>query len=121
MRLEYDGKEDDAGDDENTRAAYAMSKYAYFPCFKCKKAYFGGAAACEAGRGSAEFDPSELVCPLCAGGGAAQVCRAVRMYVCVCVPVCVPVCAFVRICAHLCAFVRICSHLCTFVCSCAHV
>ncbi|EGD72098.1 hypothetical protein PTSG_11546 [Salpingoeca rosetta] len=75
MRLNYDGKDEEAPTEEEPRAEYAMRKYAYFPCHKCGKAYFGGAAACEAGRGSADFDPTELVCPLCVGGAATQICR----------------------------------------------
>ncbi|EDQ87112.1 uncharacterized protein MONBRDRAFT_33522 [Monosiga brevicollis MX1] len=72
MRLQYDGKAEAVGGDESTQADFAMEKYAYFPCYKCKQPYFGGDAACEAGRGAAEYDPSELICPLCVGGGAAQ-------------------------------------------------
>ena len=37
-----------------------MDQYAYYVCFKCGKAYFGG----EAGAGDA-FNPEELVCGGC--------------------------------------------------------
>ena len=53
---------------------FALDKYAYYPCFKCKKAYFGGEQYCAAAAG-ADFDPSELVCGSCVGGcDAAQMC-----------------------------------------------
>ena len=43
-----------------------MDRYAYYVCFKCGKAYFGGEARCdlEAGGGDA-FNPEELVCGGC--------------------------------------------------------
>ena len=43
-----------------------MDRYAYYVCFKCGKAYFGGEARCdlEAGAGDA-FNPEELVCGGC--------------------------------------------------------
>ncbi len=66
-RLEHDGV-DMSGKTEDERAVFAMNKYAYYLCFKCKAAYFGGEGVCEAARGSTEFDPSELVCPPCVGG-----------------------------------------------------
>ena len=53
-----------------------MDRYAYYVCFKCGKAYFGGEARCdlEAGAGDA-FNPEELVC-----GGCSDVSQ-VRDYV----------------------------------------
>ena len=43
-----------------------MDRYAYYVCFKCGKAYFGGEARCdlEAGGGDT-FNPEELVCGGC--------------------------------------------------------
>ena len=43
-----------------------MERYAYYVCFKCGKAYFGGEARCDldAGAGDA-FNPEELVCGGC--------------------------------------------------------
>ncbi|PRP86175.1 hypothetical protein PROFUN_05691 [Planoprotostelium fungivorum] len=46
---------------------YAMYKYSYFPCSRCKKPYFGGERACEAER---EYKPEELVCPGCTAPGS---------------------------------------------------
>ena len=45
---------------------FAMDRYAYYVCFKCGKAYFGGEARCdlEAGAGDS-FNPEELVCGGC--------------------------------------------------------
>ena len=74
LRLQYDGMVDAVEGGEDDKAIFAMSKYTYYPCFKCGKAYFGGDASCEAARGAAEFDPSELVCPTCVGGAAMQIC-----------------------------------------------
>jgi E3 ubiquitin-protein ligase MYCBP2 len=51
-----------------------MDKYAYYTCFKCDKAYFGGEYACAAARGGDDYDPSELVCGACVGGAPASVC-----------------------------------------------
>eukprot|EP01117_Protostelium_nocturnum_P011289 TRINITY_DN4098_c1_g1_i4.p1 TRINITY_DN4098_c1_g1~~TRINITY_DN4098_c1_g1_i4.p1 ORF type:complete len:652 (-),score=236.82 TRINITY_DN4098_c1_g1_i4:52-2007(-) len=45
---------------------YALYKYSYFPCFSCKKPYFGGERACEAER---EFNMKDLICPNCCGDG----------------------------------------------------
>lgn len=63
-----------------------MSKYAYYQCYKCNKAYFGGEAQCQADAGDVsyhaihitryitrgttfcvfqEFDPADLVCGGC--------------------------------------------------------
>jgi hypothetical protein len=56
---------------------YAMSKYAYYLCCKCKKSYYGGEARCaQAAAVSDDYDPTELVCPACSNvsGIAIQVC-----------------------------------------------
>lgn len=66
LRLEYDGAKLEGSDEEVAQAA--MEKYAYYPCSKCGKAYFGGAAACDAAVADMEFDPEELVCGACSGG-----------------------------------------------------
>ncbi len=68
MRLDYDGLKDMAGSSVEERARFAMNKYAYYICFRCKKAYFGGDAACDVARGGADFNPEELVCGSCIGG-----------------------------------------------------
>jgi E3 ubiquitin-protein ligase MYCBP2 len=66
-----------------------MDRYAYYVCFKCDKAYFGGEARCEAaaaihdsnGHGQARattsnesYDPKELVCGACSDVSMAQMC-----------------------------------------------
>jgi len=47
----------------NKPADYAMYRFSYFPCYKCKKPYFGGEKVCEAA--VAEFNPKELICGGC--------------------------------------------------------
>ncbi len=49
--------------------AWGLARYAYYPCFKCAKPFFGGMREC--GGAAPDFDPSELVCPACVpfGGG----------------------------------------------------
>mgnify|MGYP001314628556 CR=1 FL=1 len=43
-----------------------MDRYAYYVCFKCGKAYFGGEARCDLGAGAGDaFNPEELVCGGC--------------------------------------------------------
>lgn len=66
LRLEYDGIKLEGSAEEVAFAA--MEKYAYYPCSKCGKAYFGGAAACDAAVADAAFDPDDLVCGACSGG-----------------------------------------------------
>ncbi|CAB3381481.1 Hypothetical predicted protein [Cloeon dipterum] len=74
MRLEYEGL-NRAGRTHKDPAAYAMDKYAYYVCFKCKKAYYGGEARCDADAGITEdYDPSELVCGACSDVSRAQMC-----------------------------------------------
>ncbi|XP_014287849.1 E3 ubiquitin-protein ligase MYCBP2 isoform X3 [Halyomorpha halys] len=71
MRLEYEGLDKGRLDP----AAYAMDRYAYYVCFKCKKAYYGGEARCDIEAGSSgDFDPSELVCGACSDVSRAQMC-----------------------------------------------
>ena len=80
MRLEYEGLHNAEaiaapgakffGDPTN----YAMDRYAYYVCFKCGKAYYGGEARCEEqAAGNDEYDPSELVCGACSDVSRAQV------------------------------------------------
>nr|KAG5689428.1 hypothetical protein BaRGS_012250 [Batillaria attramentaria] len=70
MRLEYEGlHKAEAITTPGARfhqdpAAFAMDRYAYYVCFKCKKAYYGGEARCEEQAGGGEdYDPKELMCP----------------------------------------------------------
>jgi len=95
MRLEYEGvmhnqqnvdAEVSAGFQASDLAAFAMDRYAYYVCHKCKKAYYGGEARCEieaaaAGAGDSvqpaateDYDPSELVCGACSDVARAQMC-----------------------------------------------
>lgn len=74
MRLSYDGLESQGGKTEDERAAFALDKYAYYPCFKCKKPYFGGLRACQDAMLGDEFNPADLVCPMCVEGPAMQEC-----------------------------------------------
>ncbi len=41
-----------------------MERYAYYVCFKCGKAYFGGEAPCDL-EGSDSYNREELVCGGC--------------------------------------------------------
>ncbi|KAL3283868.1 hypothetical protein HHI36_018037 [Cryptolaemus montrouzieri] len=79
MRLEYEGLHTvDAivtpgARFHNDPAAYAMDRYAYYVCFKCNKAYYGGEARCDAEVGE-NYDPTELVCGACSDVARAQMC-----------------------------------------------
>uniref|UniRef100_A0A8D8RF51 RCR-type E3 ubiquitin transferase n=1 Tax=Cacopsylla melanoneura TaxID=428564 RepID=A0A8D8RF51_9HEMI len=70
MRLEYEGLDKVGGD----LAQYAMDKYAYYVCFKCNKAYYGGEARCDAELGASDYNPAELVCGACSDVSRAQMC-----------------------------------------------
>jgi len=101
MRLEYEGvkqqqQQQQQGLDADAvwqptsseLAAFAMDRYAYYVCHKCRKAYYGGEARCEveaaAGEGGGDarggvaergdYDPSELVCGACSDVARAQMC-----------------------------------------------
>ncbi|XP_015429888.1 PREDICTED: E3 ubiquitin-protein ligase MYCBP2-like [Dufourea novaeangliae] len=79
MRLEYEGlcKSEAAfgpGARYQDSAAYAMERYAYYVCYKCQKAYYGGEARCDAQVGGETFDPTELVCGGCSDVARAQMC-----------------------------------------------
>lgn len=54
--------------------AYAMDRYAYYVCYKCQKAYYGGEARCDVQQGGETFDPTELVCGGCSDVARAQMC-----------------------------------------------
>ncbi|XP_067640218.1 E3 ubiquitin-protein ligase highwire isoform X3 [Eurosta solidaginis] len=71
MRLKYEGvvKDTDSKDVTNL----AMDRYAYYVCFKCQKAYYGGEARCDVEVGEI-FDPQELVCGGCSDVARAQMC-----------------------------------------------
>lgn len=81
MRLQYEGLEN--SDQIKDRAStyfsnptqYAMDRYCYYPCYKCKKAYFGGTAQCEGGANDGQIKIEELICPTCSGPDMVQVCN----------------------------------------------
>ncbi|XP_033112056.1 E3 ubiquitin-protein ligase MYCBP2-like [Anneissia japonica] len=79
MRLEYEGlNKCEAITMPGARfyqdpAGFAINRYAYYVCFKCKKAYYGGEARCDQG-GVQEYDPAELVCGGCSDVSRAQMC-----------------------------------------------
>ncbi|KAG1690694.1 E3 ubiquitin-protein ligase MYCBP2 [Nymphon striatum] len=81
MRLEYEGlnKVEEImlakTKFHNDAAGFAMDRYAYYVCYKCKKAYYGGEARCDADAGGGyEYDPTELVCGGCSDVSRAQMC-----------------------------------------------
>jgi len=50
----------------NNLQSWALFKLAYYQCFKCKNAYFGGMKDCIAAQqASQEFKPEDLVCSKC--------------------------------------------------------
>lgn len=54
-------------------AGYAMDRFNYFQCSRCKNPYFGGERQC--GQvAPPHFDPSELVCGSCVAGDAGMEC-----------------------------------------------
>lgn len=71
MRLEYEGLVKTT--DYKDLASYAMDRYAYYVCFKCNKAYYGGEARCDAEMGD-NYNPQELVCGGCSDVARAQMC-----------------------------------------------
>ncbi|KAH3836593.1 E3 ubiquitin-protein ligase MYCBP2-like isoform X2 [Dreissena polymorpha] len=80
MRLKYEGLENSAHIVTPTSPffkkpeLYAMDHYSYYQCFKCQKAYFGGAALCEGGAADGDMKREELICPACAGPQMVQNC-----------------------------------------------
>lgn len=79
MRLEYEGLHNTEAiiapgtKFHNDPALYAMDRYAYYVCYKCSKAYYGGEARCDAEIGE-NYDPTELVCGACSDVARAQMC-----------------------------------------------
>ncbi|KAJ8975748.1 hypothetical protein NQ317_015370 [Molorchus minor] len=79
MRLEYEGLHTaevivtPGARFHNDPASYAMDRYAYYVCYKCNKAYYGGEARCDAELGE-NYDPTELVCGACSDVARAQMC-----------------------------------------------
>lgn len=99
MRLEYEGLDRNeavtspGGRFFNDTAGFAMERYAYYVCCKCKKSYYGGEARCDVEAGGArlddedeegaaavvnhdynDYDPNELVCGGCSDVSRAQMC-----------------------------------------------
>ncbi|XP_064413761.1 E3 ubiquitin-protein ligase MYCBP2 isoform X3 [Latimeria chalumnae] len=81
MRLEYEGLHKSEAITipgvrfYNDPAGFAMNRYAYYVCYKCKKAYFGGEARCDAEAGLGDdYDPRELICGACSDVSRAQMC-----------------------------------------------
>ncbi|XP_043461333.1 E3 ubiquitin-protein ligase MYCBP2 isoform X1 [Leptopilina heterotoma] len=80
MRLEYEGLHkaeaviSPGGRYYQDPTAYAMDRYAYYVCYKCQKAYYGGEARCDVQQGGESFDPTELVCGGCSDVARAQMC-----------------------------------------------
>ncbi|GAB6023050.1 hypothetical protein CHUAL_007142 [Chamberlinius hualienensis] len=81
MRLEYEGlHKAEAITTPGARfyedpAGYAMERYAYYVCYTCQKAYYGGEVRCDIEAGGADdYDPTELVCGGCSDVSSAQMC-----------------------------------------------
>ena len=81
MRLEYEGlSKCEAVTTKGARfyndpESFAIDRYAYYVCFKCGKAYYGGEAQCDADAGLGDtYNPEELVCGGCSDVSRAQMC-----------------------------------------------
>uniref|UniRef100_A0A8R1DYZ2 RCR-type E3 ubiquitin transferase n=1 Tax=Caenorhabditis japonica TaxID=281687 RepID=A0A8R1DYZ2_CAEJA len=80
MRLEYDGLlttpalTDPRSEFFNQPEEYALDRYMYVLCHKCKKAYFGGESRCQAALDSSQYNPEELLCGGCSDTSGVQVC-----------------------------------------------
>jgi E3 ubiquitin-protein ligase MYCBP2 len=81
MRLEYEGlSKCEAVTTKGARfyndlTGFAIDRYAYYVCFKCGKAYYGGEAQCDADAGLGDtYNPEELVCGGCSDVSRAQMC-----------------------------------------------
>ena len=68
MRLTYEGLPQSESSVET-----AMERYAYYICFKCGKAYYGGEAQCQDGAGEEDFRAEELLCGGCSNVNHAEV------------------------------------------------
>jgi len=71
--IKYEGVVKDTDSKDVNMTQLAMDRYAYYVCFKCQKAYYGGEARCDAEIGE-KFDPEELVCGGCSDVARAQMC-----------------------------------------------
>ena len=80
-RLQFEGEDklprlSDPDDDYFQQPEkYAMDRFCYYECFKCKQPYFGGKKDCQQRDQEKEYDPTELVCAKCAASvveGAAE-------------------------------------------------
>ncbi len=73
MRLKYENLEQHEditkpnGKFFNNKLGFGLYNFAYYPCFECKKPYFGGMRRCDQnlGDGNLNFKPEELVCGSC--------------------------------------------------------
>ncbi|CAD5224052.1 unnamed protein product [Bursaphelenchus okinawaensis] len=80
LRLEYDGllKVNAITSEEseffNDPIGYALQRYVYVLCSKCKKAYFGGESRCQQALDSSSYKPEELICGGCSDISGAPVC-----------------------------------------------
>lgn len=81
MRLEYEGLSKSeavmakGARFHNDPSGFALERYAYYVCFKCGKAYYGGEAVCDADAGhNDDYNPEELVCGGCSDVSRAQMC-----------------------------------------------
>jgi len=82
QRLKYqklDNAKEIVGEGEifyNNPVGYALKRFCYYPCYKCKKPYFGGERACNAELlVNPNFDPAELLCGSCSAGDNKQNCN----------------------------------------------
>lgn len=46
-------------------SGYALHRFSFYRCYKCKTPYFGGDKICEADQQAREFNPKDLVCGRC--------------------------------------------------------
>ncbi|CAG0891685.1 unnamed protein product [Cyprideis torosa] len=78
-RLEYEGLAksghitDPSSRFHDDPQGFALDRYAYYECHRCKKVYFGGEARCDGGMEDA-YDPAELVCGACSDVARTSVC-----------------------------------------------
>ncbi|GMH35470.1 hypothetical protein BSKO_03338 [Bryopsis sp. KO-2023] len=64
------------GEYEGRPVDYALRKYLYFQCHRCKKPYFGGERVCQNGqRNQQEFKVEDLVCGGCAALASGNKCE----------------------------------------------
>jgi len=52
----------------NKPSKYAMARFCYYPCYKCKEPYFGGEKACGAPVQAEDFNAKDLICGACSTG-----------------------------------------------------